>query len=79
MKRLVGGTGQSQQLVLSEMHSLNNVSAVVENAANVLRVNSAREMRVTVVSPVGHCNFLNRTIMANILYFLIYNSAAHCG
>lgn len=55
-----GPTGQSEQFVLSEMHSLDNISAVVENAANVLGVHGTREVRVAIVFPVRHCNFLQK-------------------
>ena len=34
------------------MHALNDVPAVVEDPPNVLRVDGAREMRVTVVAAV---------------------------
>lgn len=47
--------GRSQELVLAEMHSLDNVSAVVEDTANVLCVHCAREVWITIVATIATC------------------------
>jgi len=41
------------------VHPLYDISAVVEHSPNILCINRAREVRVTVVPAVGGCGFLS--------------------
>ncbi len=43
----------SQQLVLTKVHSLDNVPTIIEHTSNVLSVHSACKMRITVMFPVA--------------------------
>ena len=45
----------SQELVLAEVHPLDNVAAIIEHAADVLGVDGARKVRVAVVLAVAGC------------------------
>lgn len=45
----------SQQLVLSQVHPLDDVSTVIEDTADVFRVDSAGKVGVTVVSSIPAC------------------------
>lgn len=39
----------SNELVLSQVHPLDNVATIVKNAFNILRVNRRRKMRIAIV------------------------------
>jgi hypothetical protein len=51
-----------KQLVLTQMHALDNVATIVEDTSYVLRVDSTREMRVAVVPVISGscCYFLHK-------------------
>jgi hypothetical protein len=49
--------GRSQELVLTEMHPLDDVTAIIEHAANILRIDGAGEVRIATFAIVrGHRN-----------------------
>lgn len=49
------GRAASQELVLFEVHPLDDIAAVIEHPADILRVHCAGEVRVTVVFAVPCC------------------------
>lgn len=44
---------RSQEFILPQVHSLDDVPTVVKYPADIFRVNSARKMRVTVMTSVS--------------------------
>ena len=49
----------SQQLILAQMHTLDDVTTIVEHAPNVLCVHSTCKVRIAVVLPISTgCNKL---------------------
>lgn len=51
-----GEKGQLQEFILAQMHSLNNVTTIVEDSLDIFCVDGAREMRITVVFAIaGRC------------------------
>lgn len=50
-----GEASLSKELILAEMHPLDDVSAVIKDTADVLRVDGAREVRVAIVLPISGC------------------------
>jgi hypothetical protein len=45
----------SQELILAQMHALNDVTAVIEHTPDVLRVHRTCEMWVAVVLAIATC------------------------
>ena len=50
-----GEASLSKELILAEMHPLDDVSAVVKDTADVLRVDGARKVWVAIVLPISGC------------------------
>lgn len=61
--RVMDGNGEwwLQQFVLAEVHSLNDVTTIIENPSDILRINCARQMGIAVMPTVitVRCHFLN--------------------
>ena len=52
--RRLGGVS-SEELILAEVHPLDDVAAVVKDTPNVLRVHGAGEMGITIVLSITRC------------------------
>ena len=45
--------GRSQELVLTEMHPLDDVTTIIEHAANILRIDGAGEVRIAIMFAIA--------------------------
>ena len=45
--------GRSQELVLTEMHPLDDVTTIIEHAANILRIDGAGEVRIAIMIAIA--------------------------
>ena len=63
---------KSQELVLAQVHPLNDVSTVVEHSLYVFRVDRARKVRVAIMLSIPACRTYALQFFILFLYFCFF-------